>query len=70
MTTENIISAAMSLPPESKVKLARQLLDSLRGPDEKDVDEVWAVEIERRIDEYEAGKVQTIPAEQVIRPRA
>ena len=68
-TVDDIIFAALSLPAELKVKLARQLLESLDAAEQKEIDEVWAVEAERRIDEYEAGKVRTIPAEEVLRPR-
>ena len=36
-----------------------------RGPDAS-VDEAWAVEIQRRLEEIRSGKVQTIPGEQVM----
>jgi putative addiction module component (TIGR02574 family) len=67
-TADDIIAAALSLPPETRVKVAEKLLESVY-PVEPDVDAAWAIEAERRIDEFEAGKVQTIPAEQVLRPR-
>ena len=68
-TTEEIIAAALKLPPESKAKLADELLASLDGPEQTEIDNAWAAEAERRIDEYETGGIKTIPADQVLRPR-
>jgi putative addiction module component (TIGR02574 family) len=68
-TTEEIIAAALKLPPESKAKLADELLASLDGPEQTEIDDAWAVEAERRIDEYDRGGIKTIPADQVLRPR-
>jgi putative addiction module component (TIGR02574 family) len=67
LTTREIIAAAMNLPPEAKLKLARQLLDNIEPIDQKQIDELWIIEIRRRLDEFEAGKVQTIPADEVFR---
>ena len=36
-----------------------------RGPD-SETDELWAVEIQRRLDEIRSGQVQAIPGEQVM----
>ena len=36
-----------------------------RGPD-RETDELWAVEIQRRLDEIRSGQVQAIPGEQVM----
>lgn len=69
MTTEDIISAALSLPAETRVKLAERLLDSLQQTSRQEIDQAWALEAERRLDEYEEGKVATIPADHVLRPR-
>lgn len=35
------------------------------GPD-PEIDELWSVEIQRRLDEIRSGKVQSIPGEQVM----
>jgi putative addiction module component (TIGR02574 family) len=67
-TADDIIAAAMSLPADTKIKLAEKLLASLH-PIDPGIEAAWATEAERRIDEFEAGKIQTIPAEQVLRPR-
>jgi putative addiction module component (TIGR02574 family) len=66
-TQEDIIAAAMTLPPEVKVKLAEQLLDSAAPIDQKKIDELWVIEIRRRLQDLEEGKTHTIPAEEVFR---
>jgi putative addiction module component (TIGR02574 family) len=69
-TTDEIIADAMALAPEERARLADTLLQSLSAPEQREVDESWAREAERRIDEYDAGAVTAIPADEVIRPRA
>ena len=65
-TYEEIISAALSLPPDSRAMLAEQILDSLNGEDQKRIDALWADEIQRRIREVDEGKVIPIPGEEVM----
>jgi len=60
-------SAAMSMTPEERARLAEELLASLDGPERSEIDAAWAEEIERRIVEMESGKVKGIPAEEVFR---
>ena len=66
-TTEDIIAAAMTLPPQAKVKLAGHLLDSVESIDQEQIDELWVIEVRRRLQELEEGNVHTIPAEEVFR---
>ncbi|HEV7681490.1 MAG TPA: addiction module protein [Pyrinomonadaceae bacterium] len=65
-TYEEIISAALALPPGSRAMLAEHLLDSLNGEDQKRIDALWADEIERRIREVDEGKVIPIPGDEVM----
>jgi putative addiction module component (TIGR02574 family) len=65
-TYEEIISAALALPPGPRAMLAEHLLDSLNGEDQKRIDALWADEIERRIREVDKGKVIPIPGDQVM----
>jgi putative addiction module component (TIGR02574 family) len=64
---EDLLREALTLPPEARADLAERLLDSITPPEHSDVDEAWAREAERRLSEYEAGKVQSIPADEVFR---
>jgi putative addiction module component (TIGR02574 family) len=65
-TFEEIICAALSLPPEERAMLADQLLESLDSPNQEEIDAVWAIEIEKRIREIDEGKVELIDGEAVM----
>ena len=65
-TYEEIISAALSLPPGARAMLAEHLLESLDAEDQKRIDELWAEEAERRDKEIEDGVVTSIPGEEVM----
>jgi len=56
---------ASQLPPEDRAELAGLLLDSIDEPADEGVEEAWAAEIERRMGEYRAGRVKTIPWSEV-----
>ena len=43
-----IVSDALSLPPRSRAKLAERLLESLEDPKQKEIDRLWADEVEDR----------------------
>lgn len=62
-----VISEALSLPPRSRAKLAEQLLESLDDPKQKEIDRLWATEVEDRIDAYERGELKAIPGKEVFR---
>ena len=64
-TTAELVSIAESLPIDLKIELIDKLLESI-SPSEGEIDELWKVEVERRIDEVESGKVNTIPGEDVF----
>ena len=66
MKENDIISIAESLPIEMKTKLIERLLQSL-NPSQKEIDELWAIEAERRIIEIESGQVKPIPGEEVFK---
>ena len=63
--TMELFSMAESLPIDEKSLLVERLLDSMY-PNQKEIDELWKVEVERRIDEVESGKVKTIPGDEVF----
>lgn len=62
MTTKGrkLLEDAMTLPPDDRADLAAKLLDSL-DEGEGVVEETWAGEIKRRIEEVESGAVKTVP---------
>ena len=65
-TYEEIMSAALALPPGSRAMLAEHLLESLTAEDQAQIDALWAKEAERRDQEIEEGKVSPIPGEEVM----
>jgi putative addiction module component (TIGR02574 family) len=64
---DDIIKDALSLPPGARAMLADHLLESLDWEKQEEIDEAWAVEAERRMQEIRDGKVQTIDGEEVMR---
>lgn len=61
---EKLEAEALKLPPEDRAALAQKLLASLE--ENADIEEAWAVEVERRIAEVESGAVQLIPMEEAL----
>jgi putative addiction module component (TIGR02574 family) len=65
-TFEEILSVALSLPPEVRAMLADDLLQSLESPNQTQIDAAWAEEAERRMREIDEGKVEAIDGELVM----
>jgi len=63
--TDEIMSLVESLPIELKTKLIERILNSLH-PTQKEIDELWAKEAEKRLLDVKSGNVKTVPAEQVF----
>ena len=68
MTTkvDEIISMAESLPVDIKTTLVEKILNSLH-PSQKEIDALWAKEVEKRVNEIKTGKVKTIPGDEVFK---
>ncbi len=64
--TNELISEAISLPVEVRTLLVNKLLESLNPPD-IEIDELWAKEAEKRVEDIRTGKVKTIPGEEVFK---
>ena len=64
-TTKQLCDQAALLPPEERMALVDQILDTL---DERDsaLDVQWAHEAESRLAAYRRGEVQAIPLNEVI----
>ena len=62
-----VVNDALSLPPRSRAKLAEKLLQSLDDTRQREIDRLWADEIEDRIDAYEKGHLKAIPGKEVFR---
>jgi len=64
--SQELFEEAVSLPVEIRAQLVDKLLRSLH-PVQKEIDELWAVEAEKRVEEIRSGKVKTIPGDEVFK---
>jgi len=55
---------ALKLTPSERAALAQRLLASLN--EDAEIEEAWAIEIERRIADVESGAVQVIPISEAL----
>ncbi|HSH74467.1 MAG TPA: addiction module protein [Longimicrobiales bacterium] len=60
--SQSIESAALSLPPEERARLAERLLASLELDPE--IETAWMTEVAERVDAWEAGGMEEIPWEE------
>ncbi len=66
---EIVEAQALKLTVEERARLADRLIASLS--EDSEVEEAWAVEVERRVEEIESGRAKLIPAaEAIARARA
>ena len=63
--TLEIMDVVDSLPIDMRLEIIDHLLESI-SPTNKEVEDAWKEEVERRIDEVESGEVKLIPGEEVF----
>jgi putative addiction module component (TIGR02574 family) len=57
-----LVEAALKLPAEARGALASRLIDSLQDDEvDADAEVAWEAEIARRVNDLDAGKVETVP---------
>ncbi len=64
-TTDKFFKEALTLRPSEKAQLIDKLLYSLDKSD-KEIDKLWAKEVEDRIDAYDRGKIKAVSLEKVL----
>jgi len=64
--TNELISMVESLPIDIKTTLVEKILNSLH-PSQKEIDALWAKEVEKRVKEIKTGKVKTISGDKVFK---
>ena len=62
---EELYQQASQLPEEDRAELAGKLLEGIGESADEGVEDAWAAEVERRMAEYRAGRVKTIPWSEV-----
>jgi len=63
--TDDLLAIIESLPIDVKAELVEKILATLH-PIEKEVNEEWVKEAENRVSQIKAGKVKTIPGDEVF----
>jgi putative addiction module component (TIGR02574 family) len=61
-----IFQEALQLRPAERLQLIEWLAESLDKPDKK-IEDMWAIEAEKRYEALVAGKVKTIPLDEIIK---
>jgi putative addiction module component (TIGR02574 family) len=64
-TSRNILDQALKLEPADRFLIIEGLLNSLDEPD-KTIEEIWAIEAEKRLKAYKEGKLKTVSYEDVF----
>jgi len=68
--TDSVLDAALKLSPRDRAAIALGLLESLDEEEadatKEELDEIWAAEVERRLNELDSGESQEIEAFEAI----
>jgi hypothetical protein len=67
MDVDTLKRAALGLPPDDRVRLASELLESLDGLPEQDANRLWLEEATRRAAQIDSGEVQLVNGDEVDR---
>ena len=63
--TTDILKEAITLPPSERASLIDMLLNSLDEQD-NEIDRLWAIETEGRIDAYDKGKLKSVTIDKIL----
>ena len=66
MSNKEILKQAMKLKPEERFLIIEGLIKSLDEPD-KNIDEIWAIEAEKRLKAYREGKLKGLPMDDIFK---
>ena len=64
---QNVLSKALKLSEKDRLEVAEVLFESVDGVPDKEVDEAWAKELLRRIEEVDSGQVRLVDWKDVRR---
>jgi len=65
MSNKEIIESALKLSPPEKLFIVESILKSLEEPN-KEIENIWLEEAERRLQAYRDGKLEGIPMEDIF----
>ena len=63
---QQVLKDALKLSPVERAELVERILASFAFPARRRIDELWAVEVEERIDAYETGEIRSSSADDVF----
>lgn len=66
MASKEILKQALQLKPEERFTVVEGLLKSLDEPD-KNLDDIWAEEADKRLKAYREGRLEGIPMEEIFK---
>jgi len=66
ITLEKVMDEALSLPADARIGLVEKILTSLNLPTCPEIDQLWAEEAERRVEEIDNGTVELLSGEKVF----
>jgi putative addiction module component (TIGR02574 family) len=61
-----VLKEALSLPTEERAELVERLMSSLDPPSQEGIDLLWGREAEERLDAFDRGEIQAVPAKEVF----
>ncbi len=64
---ESIFAEAMALPGDERAVLIKQLLESMDGPVDPDIEAAWIAEASRRIEAFDRGDINAMDGEPILR---
>jgi putative addiction module component (TIGR02574 family) len=64
-TPKHILEQALKMRPADRFVIIEGLLNSLDNPD-KAIDEIWAIEAEKRLEAYKEGNLKTVTYEELF----
>ena len=64
--TNPVFDAALALPQSERIELAERLLESLDHEIPIELSEEWRIELRRRMEDYKAGKLTTVSAQEAL----
>lgn len=64
---DKLIQDVLSLPSHLRTVLIDKLIRSLNVPIQKEIDEIWALEAEKRVSDVNSGKVKSVSGKQVFK---
>ena len=65
MSINEVLEQALELKANERSKLIDELLKSLDKPD-KEIDEIWTEEANKRLEAYRNGELKTVPMEKIF----